>query len=39
VPISDAKASWDFIVLWQKGSLPASGKALVSTLKQVANDK
>lgn len=39
VPISDAKASWDFIVLWQKGSLPASGKALVSTLKQVADDK
>lgn len=38
VPISDAKAKWDFIVLWQKGGLSADGNALVSTLKQVAHD-
>lgn len=35
VPISDAKARWDFILLWQKGKLSTAGQALVSTLKQV----
>jgi DNA-binding transcriptional LysR family regulator len=36
VPISDAKARWDFIVLWQKGSASAAARALVTALKQVA---
>jgi len=38
VPIGDARAKWDFIVLWQKGGLSAAGRALVGTLKQVADD-
>ena len=37
VPIGDAKAKWDFIVLWQKGGLSVVGQSLVSTLKQVAD--
>lgn len=36
VPISDEKARWDFIVLWQKGRASASTRALVDALKQVA---
>jgi DNA-binding transcriptional LysR family regulator len=36
VPISDAKATWDFIVLWQKGRASTSTRALVDALKQVA---
>ena len=36
VPVSDAKAKWDFIVLWQKGSASAAARALVAALKQVA---
>lgn len=34
VPLSEAKAKWDFIVLWQKGGLSAAGGALVSTLSR-----
>ncbi|MCB1278456.1 LysR family transcriptional regulator [Prosthecobacter sp.] len=36
VPISDENARWDFIVLWQKGRVSASTRALVEALKQVA---
>lgn len=36
VPVSDPKARWDFIVLWQKGSASAAARALVNALKQVA---
>jgi DNA-binding transcriptional LysR family regulator len=36
VPISDPKARWDFIVLWQKGSASAAARSLVGALKQVA---
>lgn len=38
VPISDARAKWDFLVLWQKGGLSVAGQSLVGTLKQVAHD-
>lgn len=37
VPVSDARAKWDFIVLWQKGSPSVAARALVSALKQVAD--
>jgi DNA-binding transcriptional LysR family regulator len=36
VAINDAKATWDFIVLWQKGRASISTRALVDALKQVA---
>lgn len=36
VPISDASAKWDFIVLWQRGKVPASTRALVHELKESA---
>ncbi len=36
VAINDAKATWDFIVLWQKGRASISTRALVGALKQVA---
>lgn len=36
VPVSDATARWDFIVLWQKGKSPASTQALVNALKSTA---
>ena len=36
VPISDAGAKWDFIVLWQRGKVPASTRALVQALKESA---
>ncbi len=35
VPVSDAKARWDFIVLWQKGRASAATRALIEALKQV----
>jgi len=38
VPINDAKATWDFIVLWQKGRASTSTRALVDALKQVADE-
>lgn len=36
VPISDAKAQWDLIVLWQKGNASDISRGLISALKQVA---
>lgn len=36
VPISDAKARWDFFVLWQRGHASAVTLALVNALKKVA---
>ncbi|MBB5038546.1 LysR family transcriptional regulator [Prosthecobacter dejongeii] len=36
VPISDAKARWDFIVLWQRGKTPTSITTLVNALKKTA---
>lgn len=36
VPISDPMAKWDFIVLWQRGKVPASTHALVNELKESA---
>ncbi len=36
VTVSDVKAKWDFIVLWQKGSASPAGLALVNALRQVA---
>lgn len=37
VPVSDAKAKWDFIVLSQKGSASPAARALVDALKQVSS--
>ena len=39
VPISDPKARWEFIVLWQRGHASAAARALVSALKQVASEQ
>jgi DNA-binding transcriptional LysR family regulator len=36
VPVSDPKARWDFIVLWQRGKVPTSTRALVEVLKEIA---
>lgn len=36
VPVSDARATWDFIVLWQRGRASTSTRAFVDALKQVA---
>ena len=36
VPVSDAKARWDFIVLWQRGPIPAATRALVEALVEEA---
>ena len=36
VPVSDPRAKWDFIVLWQRGKVPASTHALVHELKESA---
>lgn len=36
VPINDAKATWDFIVLWQKGRASAAARALVDALKAIS---
>lgn len=36
VPVSDAKARWDFIVLWQRGQVPPATRALVEALSVVA---
>lgn len=33
VPVSDPKARWDFIVLWQKGKASDATRAFVDTLK------
>jgi DNA-binding transcriptional LysR family regulator len=34
VPITDERARWDFIVLWQRGRAPAATRALVDALKE-----
>ncbi len=36
VPIPDRRATWDFIVLWQRGKVPATTHALVHELKESA---
>ena len=36
VPVADESATWDFIVLWQRGKVPASTRALVQELKAAA---
>jgi DNA-binding transcriptional LysR family regulator len=36
VPVSDAEARWDFIVLWQKGRASTSTRALVDALKVIS---
>jgi len=36
VPVSDEKARWNFMVLWQKGRASAATRALLSALKQSA---
>lgn len=36
VPVNDAKARWDVILLWQKGSASETSRGLVRALKQVA---
>ena len=36
VPVSDSKARWDFIVLWQRGKTNLSTTALVNALKETA---
>ncbi|MCE9520654.1 MAG: LysR family transcriptional regulator [Verrucomicrobia bacterium] len=35
IPVSDPKARWDFILLWQRGRVPATTRALVDALKSV----
>ncbi|RBP42538.1 LysR family transcriptional regulator [Roseimicrobium gellanilyticum] len=35
VPVTDERARWDFIVLWQRGRAPASTRALVDALNEV----
>lgn len=36
VPVVDPAARWEFIVLWQRGKVPASVTALVDALKEAA---
>ena len=36
VPVFDAGASWDFIVLWQRGKVPATTRALVEALSSAS---
>lgn len=36
VPVSDSKARWDFMVLWQRGKTPVSITTLVNALKETA---
>lgn len=36
VPVSDAKARWDFIVLWQRGKVPPTTRALIEALSFVS---
>jgi DNA-binding transcriptional LysR family regulator len=36
VPVSDVKARWDFIVIWQRGQVPPATRALVEALESVA---
>lgn len=34
LPVSDPKARWDFMVLWQRGRVPAFTRALVEALRE-----
>ncbi|MBL9128835.1 MAG: LysR family transcriptional regulator [Verrucomicrobiales bacterium] len=36
VPVSDPKAVWDFIILWQRGKTPAATRLLVDALAEAA---
>ena len=36
VPVADAGATWDLVVLWQRGRVPASVRALVHELERAA---
>ena len=36
VPVSDANARWDFIVLWQRGQVPAATRAFLDALSTAA---
>jgi DNA-binding transcriptional LysR family regulator len=36
VPVSDARAKWDFIILWQRGKVPGSTRTLVRELTESA---
>lgn len=38
VPVSDEKARWDFMVLWQRGKVPQSTVALVEALSDSITD-
>ncbi len=39
VPVSDSKAKWDFIILWQRGKTPPSALALINALRENAEHK
>ena len=39
VPVTDSKARWDFIVLWQKGRASIPVRALVDSLKTSSDSK
>jgi hypothetical protein len=37
VPLSDTKATWDFLVVWQRGRTPKSLRVLLDALAVSAN--
>lgn len=38
VPVSDAKARWDFIILWQRGKTSPAAQAFVEALRASSSD-
>lgn len=38
IPVSDLKARWDFIVLWQRGRVPAPTRTLVRALSEITRE-
>ena len=36
VPVSDSSAHWDFIILWQRGKIPATTRAMIEALSAVS---
>lgn len=38
IRVSDKAASWDFIVLWQKGKVSPATKAFLDALKSTASE-
>lgn len=38
LPLSDANARWDFIILWQRGNTSAATRAFVEALKETAKE-